>query len=133
MKNPIHVTCLLVVLLVAIGCKKKPFDYRNKFIGRWSFRVERTEFNTDSVGYYYHDTINYTGEINYGENDDEIRINYSSSKEISLKMSKENVLTNFPTHYCSGEFDGKDKIHLYLRWGGLGGGVSHIINGEKNN
>lgn len=49
-----------------------------------------------------------------------------------LTIDKENILSNFPSHYCNGKFDGNGKIHLYLRWGGLGGGVTHTVDGEKN-
>jgi len=122
---------LLLGLLIFTNCKKEPFNYRNKFLGEWEFKVDRTEFNTDSVGYYYHDSLTFFGKIKYGTNDDEILIEYSNDNSIMLKIDKENILSNFPSHYCNGEFDGKEKIHLYLRWGGLGGGVTHTIDGEK--
>lgn len=131
MKKQRQLFWLLLGLIFIIGCKKEPFDYRNKFLGDWEFKVERTELNTDSIGYYYHDYFTYVGQIKYGSNDDELLIEYSDDNSIMLKIDKEDVLSNFPTHYCSGEFDGKDRIHLYLKWGGLGGGVTHIVDGEK--
>lgn len=82
-------------------------------MGDWEFKVERTKFNTDSIGYYEHDSLSCLGEIIYGNSD------------------KEGLLSNFPTHYCSGKFDGNEKLHLYLRWEGLGGGVTHLVYGEK--
>ncbi len=122
---------VLLGLLIIISCKKEPLDYRNKFIGDWEFKVERTEFNTDSIGYYYHDSLTYFGQIKYGNNDDEILIEYSIDNSIYLAIDRENELSDFPTYYCGGEFYGHEKIHLYLRWGGLGGGITHIVDGEK--
>ncbi len=119
-------------LIIIISCTKKPFDHRNKFIGNWKFKVERTELNTDSIGYYYHDSLTFIGKIKYGNSDNDLLIEYSSDNSIILKIDNENKLYDFPTHYCSGEFDGNDRLHLYLRWGGLGGGVTHIVDGEKN-
>ena len=122
---------ILFGLIIIAGCEKKPFDYRNKYIGDWEFNVERTEFNIDSVGHYKHDSLTYLGEITYGGSGDEIIINYTYNNSIALTIDKEGVLSDFPTHYCSGKFDGDDKIHIFLRWGGLGGGISHRIDGEK--
>jgi len=123
---------IILGLLIVIGCEKEPFDYRNKYTGDWNFKVERTEINTDSIGYYYHDSLTYEGQIKYGNNDDEIKIEYSGDNSIILKIDKEGVLSGFPTYYCSGEFIGNDKISLYLRWGGLGGGITHIVDGVRN-
>jgi hypothetical protein len=122
---------LLIVSIIVFSCEKELFDYRNKFLGEWEFKVERTEFNTDSVGYYHHDSLTYLGKIKYGNGDDDLLIQYSSDNSIILKIDKDDKLSDFPTHYCSGEFDGKNKLHLYLRWGGLGGGITHIVDGEK--
>lgn len=129
MKRSFYFLSLFIIII--ISCEKKLFDYRNRFIGDWEFKVERSEINTDSIGYYYHDSLTYSGQIKYGSNDDDLLIEYTGENSITLKVDKENVLSNFPTHYCSGEFEGKEKIHLALRWGGLGGGVTHIVEGEK--
>jgi len=118
-------------LVIINGCKKKPFNYRNKYVGDWEFTVEITEVNTDSLGYYYHDTISYVGEIYYGNEDDELLITYTDKNSITLKIDREEILSGFPTKYSSGAFDGNEKIKLYLRWGGLGGGITHSISGVK--
>lgn len=131
MKRHKQMYWLLLGLLIFISCKKKPFNYRNKFLGDWEFKVERSEFNTDSIGYHYNDTLIYTGKIKYGSNDDELLIEYSNENSITIKIDKEDNLSGLPNAYCNGEFIGKDKIHLFLRWGGLGGGITHIVDGEK--
>jgi len=130
--RPHKIYWLLVFIAIIFSCNKKPFDYRNKYIGEWNFKVERTEVNTDSIGYYYHDTISYFGKIKYGEQEDELLFEYTADNSITLKIDKEDELSKFPTHYCGGTFYGSEKVHLYLRWGGLGGGVTHVIDGEKD-
>ncbi len=122
---------LLFGLVIIISCKKKPFDYRNKFLGDWVFKVDRTEINTDSIGYYYHDSLTFLGQIKYGSGDNDLLIEYSGDNSITLIIDKDDKLSDFPTQYCSGQFDENNTIHLFLRWGGLGGGVTHVIDGEK--
>jgi hypothetical protein len=126
-----HKKIYWLLFIIIISCNKKPFDYRNKYIGDWEFNIDITEFNTSSVGYYYHDSLTYMGQIKYGNEDDNLLIEYSSNNSITLKIDKENILTGFPTAYCGGEFDGNNKLHLYLRWGGLGGRITHVVDGEK--
>ena len=45
------------LLLITIGCEKIPFDDRNDYLGDWTFTTEITELNTDSVGYFFQDSI----------------------------------------------------------------------------
>jgi hypothetical protein len=131
MKKYVNLLWVLLLMIVLIGCKKEPFNYRNKFLGDWKFNVERFELNTDSIGYYYHDSLTYFGQIKYGNSKDQIHIEYSNDNSVNLTIDKENILSNFPSQYCSGAFEGHEKLHLYLKWGGLGGGINHIVDGEK--
>lgn len=121
----------IFIFIIVFSCKKEDTDYRDTYTGTWNFIVDRTEINTDSIGYYYHDSVNYEGEIIYGEFDNEILIKYSNENSITLTIGEDGELSDFPTHYCSGEFLSGDSLHLYLRWGGLGGGTTHQIEGFK--
>lgn len=112
------------------GCEKKPFDCRNKYIGKWKFHVVIDEFNI-TPGTTFHDEVDYNGKISYGDVDDEILIRYTENHSVTLKVNEDEELTGFPTHYCSGEMTGKKDIRIYLRYGGLGGGISHNIRGVK--
>jgi hypothetical protein len=122
---------LTLFLTIIFSCKKEDTDYRDTYIGTWDFIVDRTELNTDSIGYYYHDSVNYEGEIVYGELDNEILIKYTTENSITLTIEENGELSDFPTHYCGGEFLSRDSLHLYLRWGGIGGGTTHQIEGLK--
>jgi len=117
--------------LLLNSCEKGPFNYRNKYLGEWDFIVKTTEINTDSIGYYHEDSFTYSGEIKYGESNNEIIIEYLDNRSITLSIDEDGVLSEFPTKYCGGKFDGEEKINLYLKWGGLGGGVTHVIEGKR--
>lgn len=124
-------TILILIFLVGVGCKKDEIDYRDAYIGVWNFKVGRTDVNTDSIGSYYHDSLSFEGEIVYGELNNEISIKYTSNNSITLTIGENGELSNFPTHYCSGKFLATDILNLYLKWGGLGGGTTHQIEGLK--
>ncbi|HOU35436.1 MAG: hypothetical protein KBF06_03355 [Bacteroidales bacterium] len=126
-----YVIILGIIFIIVFSCKKEDNDYRDTYIGDWVFIVDRTEFNTDSIGYYYHDSVHYEGKIVYGELDNEIMIKYTTENTITLTIGENGELSDFPTHYCSGKFLSRDTLHLYLRWGGLGGGTIHQIEGLK--
>jgi hypothetical protein len=123
---------ILILIVISFACcEKEDKDFRDKYIGEWKFNVEITEFNTDSIGYYYHDSLTYAGTITYGDSDNDIEIKYTNDNSITLSLNENGELSNFPTQYCNGNFEGDNKIYLYLRWGGLGGGITHEIDGVK--
>jgi len=126
-----NILWLILLLFLLISCKKEKSDYRNSYIGIWSFKVDRTEINTDSIGYYYHDSLVYEGEIVCSESENEITIKYTCENTINLTLSTNGELSNFPSHYCNGEFLSIDSLNLHLKWGGLGGGTTHQIQGVK--
>ena len=119
-----------MISLILFGCKKKPFDYRNKFIGDWNFKVNTSSFNT-TTNYFHSDSLYYIGEIKYGDHKDELFIQYTSTNSLTLKIDKDDKLSDFPTQHSNGEFENKNKLKIYLKSGGLGGGSSQLINGIK--
>lgn len=130
MKHKFKYIIILTALSLFICCKKE--NYRDKYIGNWDFVVIVSKHNIDSIGQYEEDTIYYLGQISYGNTENEINIQYTKDNSIILNIDESGALSGFPSpQYSSGKFDGFDKIHLYLRWGGLGGSLTHSINGVK--
>ena len=121
---------MTLFLTFIFSCKKEDTDYRDVYLGIWNFNVERTLFYTDSL-YIYHDSVYYEGEIVYGELDNEILIKYTNENSITLTIGQDGELSDFPTNYCSGEFVTIDSLHLFLAWGGLTKGTTHMIEGLK--
>jgi hypothetical protein len=111
------------------SCEKEK-DYRDKYTGNRDFEVEVNEVNTDSIGHYENYKYNFTGELQRHETNALLFI-YGQSDSITLSVDETGMLSNFPTQYCSGQFIGADSLHLFLRWGGLGGYNQNIVNGKK--
>ncbi len=133
MKNRdlIILSILISVLILVFSCEKENKDYRDNYTGNWDFTVELTEFNIDSIGHYSQDSVFYSGKISIGSAENDIKIQYTESEYITLIIDKSGEISGFPTQYCSGEFENENKLHLYLRWGGLGGNITHIVDGVK--
>lgn len=126
------ITIIFITIVLFSCCETESKDYRDKYIGNWKFNVEITEINTDSIGYYKHDTLTYLGKISYGVSYNKIEIQYTNKDNITLSINEQGELSDFPTpQYCNGQFDGENIIQLYLKWGGLGGGITHKVNGIK--
>jgi len=121
----------LLLIFAFTACKKKPLDYRNKYMGDWRFDVKKSSYNVVGPGMYEESDEVYDGSIAFGASDSTIVIRYTETNEISVSINVEGKLGAFPTHYCSGEFTDKENLTLFLRWGGLGGGVSHSVTGKK--
>lgn len=131
MKIKITIGLILSALVIFFSCEKESKDYRDKYTGNWDFTVELTKVNIDSIGQYEQDSVLYSGKIIKGNTENEINIQYAESENIILVVGEFGEMSGFPTQYCSGNFEGESKIHLYLRWGGLGGNITHIVDGVK--
>ncbi len=112
------------------NCEKEKVDYREKYIGKWFFKVNRIEFNTDSLGFHKNDSVEFVGQIELASNTNEIRIKYTQNDEITARIDEKGYFV-FPPPFSSGNFEGTSKLSIFLKWGGQGGGGTHIINGVK--
>jgi|GEM_PF-722982 len=121
---------LFSMLLKSCG-EKEPADYRDKFLGQWDFEVAIYSFTAGDPPETNSETREYAGSISYGEALDEIIIQYLPNSSVTLVVTKDGQLDNFPTFYCHGGFSGTDSLQLYLRWGGLNTWFSHAIEGLK--
>ncbi|MFZ4798500.1 MAG: hypothetical protein ACOYMA_13465 [Bacteroidia bacterium] len=113
------------------SCEKETKDYRDKYAGTWLFKVKTNEYLMGSNGYNRNDSVEYIGKIQKGSAKNEIIIVYTKTNEITLTINDLGELSNFPTIYCVGNLENDDKISISLRWGGLGGSTSHVIDGFK--
>jgi len=120
-----------LLLLAAYACKKHPFDYRNKFLGDYLMQVRLSSFNMAIPGSNWDSVYMYVGELRYGDSNDEVLIVYGNLLSVQLKVTKTGDFSNLPTHYGGGSIINNDSISLYMRWGGLGGGISHAVNGRR--
>ena len=133
MKNIRIISILSFVFLVS-NCQKEEVDYRNKYIGNWEFTVIRNEFlmstNDGNDGYNRTDTIKYLGKIEKGDLKNEIKMQYTNDNLLIVEINETGEFI-FPPPRKSGNFDGTNKVNIYLFWGGQGGGTTHRIDGIK--
>ncbi len=132
-KNVMKRYIFYFVVMATLGlffsnCKK---DLRCDYLGEWDFRVERYKDNADFIGQHEHDTIFYTGKIMKGNDDIELIIKYTKDNQLLTTVLDDGTLDDLPTHYCTGMFKNESNIEIYLKWGGLGGGTVHVIDGVK--
>lgn len=70
-----------LVAVLSVCCSKTSVNQTgssNTFIGNWLFNVNRYEVNTDSIGFYSHDSITYLGNIKYITTPNLIQVNYTN-------------------------------------------------------
>ena len=101
-------------------------DYRRKWVGNWDFT---TYVEPYGPGANHDTTYYYSGTITLGTND-ELNINYLRNGTFVLKVSEDGELSGF-REQGYGKFEGNDKMHIYYRSGGYGGGIRVDIDGIK--
>ena len=109
-----------------ISCKKRPFDYRNKYLGIYDFTVYQSSFDR-RIG-EVSGVLKYRGEITYGKEHSTILIHYLEDSFVELTLEKDGTLSE---RRVSGEFEDKKKIRFVMYSGGMGGGAFWEITGEK--
>ncbi len=118
-----------IIIATLFGCSK--YRYRNDYTGKWTFYVEKSSFNYDGAEGSTYEEFAYNGEIKTEGSDDKIKIFYAPDVSIVVKLGEDGNLDDLPNHYCSGNFKDTNELHLYIRYGGLGGNLSYSVNGKK--
>jgi len=100
-----------VFLVVITSCEKFPFDYRNKYVGIWTFEVTKSQSkppfsSTSSVTYY-------EGTVSYGAGHNELIIKYSASISILvISVELDGTIGKLPGDYNYGKFEQKDILSI---------------------
>ena len=113
---------------MAISCTKRPFDYRNKFIGNYKFTVHEQGYGPPP---YSIDTIYYyDGKISYGSNKNTVYISFLGGGTTELTIYEDGTLEGVG-QYCNGEFESTKKVKYSCWDGGLGSPTVNDVTGEK--
>lgn len=129
MKTNLIYLAFFTTISFLYSCEKKPFDYRNKVIGKYLFVTKRQEYNPN-ISYFVLDTIYTEGTIEYGPNADEFLVKYAPNEQFVWKVKKEDLFKNDGVWYFSQE-NGEIRMHFYLHIGGMGVAKNHTINGLR--
>jgi hypothetical protein len=118
-----------IFLINSYGCKKTPFDYRNKYVGDWDITTKWSSFNMlDSTR--NHGQYSYVGEVWY-DDEGKIKIKCSDSQTYDFDISEEGKLSILGFN-AYGEFRDDNNLEFYVSSGGMGGGTSSTVVGIKN-
>lgn len=121
---------LLVGMIISLySCEKKPFDYRNKVIGKYLFVTKRQEY-FQGTPFLILDSIYTEGTIEYGPNADEFLVKYAPNEQFVWKVKKEDLFKNNGVWYFSQDNDDV-RMFYYRHQGGMGAAKNHWINGLR--
>lgn len=106
MKNPLKIFSAIVLITALFACKKKLFDYRNKYLGDYTFTYTSSYWQMGGVT--GDTTINYTGQLKYGDKQ-QIKIEWFDGSEVEFELSKKGIISK-----CNSEIGKMDKHSLEL-------------------
>ncbi len=102
---------LLVAGSFMLACNKKPFDYRNKYLGEWAFEVERRSYSMDTSSPGYWDTFFYTGRIDYADAGNALRVHYTPEDTVTVQVEEDGKVTSL-TYLGYGEFSDEKNFQM---------------------
>lgn len=82
---------LLFLLVAFFSCEKIPFDYRNIYVGSYTFKTYYTEWSW-ITGLYTYDTTEYNGKTVYGTTKELLKIYYQNNNVIELHVARDGNL-----------------------------------------
>jgi hypothetical protein len=113
------------------GCKKHSFDYRNKFLGDYTFSVHFSSwiYQTSS----FDTTYISDGNIWYGNDAHSVKISISEETSFEFTIYEDGTLgpMGYGEGYNEGEFESTKKVKFYWTFGGLGGRTNYVVTGER--
>jgi hypothetical protein len=112
-------------ILCLTGCEKHPDDYRDKYLGDYTFNIHETG-NTSSGSI---DTVyNYNGKITYGNDDHGITIYcFPGGSYVNITLNEDGSLSGWFT----GKFINTNEIIFTIISGGPVFSTEYNISGER--
>jgi len=119
-------------LLIFAGCEKHPLDYRNKFLGDYTFSVHESGwgFQNGSVD----TTFTSGGRVWYGSDKHSVEVTISGLYSFEFEVFEDGTLGQTGSGYgghIQGVFESTKTIKFSLASGGLGGGWDYDVTGNK--
>ena len=130
MNRTLTIFSLIVLISALIGCEKKLFDYRNKYLGDYQITYHYSYWQMGGVT--GDTTITYNGQINYGDKG-KIKIDWYDGSEYEFEVSKDGGITK-----CNSSLGTIDKNNFELTFtddlcspGPLGANYTISLTGAK--
>lgn len=130
-----HFLIALTLLLFVLGCKKNPFDYRTKYIGKWNFTVHQKSWTLNN-GFNNDTTYQTVGTIKYGSESNELNFHpYENPdyKYVMILTKTDSLIGKVTDAHQSGtgKFLSKKEVKFTFKAIYLGGGWINDIIGKK--
>ncbi len=130
---------ILVFLLIAVavlGCKKRLFDNRAKYIGKYDFKIKQHEVVDADAPTTGDTTINLekVGAVDYGDTKNQLLITIDSALVFKAVLDDNGNLTTHPTYRFqefSGKFPDKTTLTLTLKNGSTDTWTDYTVVGKK--
>jgi hypothetical protein len=121
----------MFILLVFAGCQKNWVDYRNKFIGDFTFRVHYETYG--AVNPPIDTNYQCDGKIEYGYDKEAILIKVNDTTSFEPTLYEDGTLElDYPIQgNIIGSFESTTSIRFHVSFGGLGGGITYEIHGNR--
>lgn len=124
---------LFTAVFLATGCKKRVFDYRNKYLG--DYQIEYIQSHWQMNQPTTTDTTQIAATISYDKKGpkDELKLHFNN-KDLTLNVDQEGKITMCKS--VIGKFEYGDYFTIVYSSntcasGGLGGGTNYRVTGEK--
>jgi len=124
-----QISIIFIVITLMYSCEKKPFNYRNKYIGNWEFTTNITEVNLHGEGSIVENTVAYLGLISY-DSKEQLKINFLDNMEVYVEVDKNGIISAYKD-LGNGVFTSKKIMEYSLKRGGLGAWINYKISGIK--
>lgn len=127
---------MIYSLLIFAGCEKRPLDFRNKYIGDYSFTIYSSWFNlATGTG---DTTFTSDGNISYGSAENTLQITLYNSCVVEYYVYEDGSISFYQYkggNSCPqsgiGEFESAKNIRFYWSRNCHGGGGEYDITGVK--
>ena len=120
---------LLGFCFILFGCQKKPFDYRNKFLGDYTFVTHVHSVYGISPVIIHDTTYTNDGKIWYGSDENKVSISFSGGGTSEFTIYEDGTLDG--GEGCKGEFESTKKVQYSCYYASPGSSVENDITGEK--
>lgn len=130
MKQLITIISIFILTASLPACKRKLFDYRNKYLGDYQITYH---YNYWEMGGITKDTtITYSGEVNYGSKG-EVKIDWYDGSEYAFNVSKKGAISK-----CNNSIGTMERKHFELSFtddvcgtGPMGSNYTVTLSGDK--
>ena len=130
MKNATSILFFTLISFSFFGCKKKPFDHRNKYSHEYNFTYTYEKWDI-AEGITESGTTNYKGTISYAKSDpdNQMTIHFDTNETLTVLVDKNGNIT-LDCGKSIGSFNKQKDCKLSFKTNSCGGNIGYWTNYE---